>query len=297
VRLDIGDPSDLEGGLLYLTCRNERDAVTTARESYSALAQVLAEQYLAASNRVGRDVLVAMAGGQGSGKSTLAAMVIDALARRGTSAFACSLDDFYLTRAERDELARRVHPLLATRGVPGTHDVRLLEATLDALRLGRAQVPVFDKGIDDRTPISQWRTVSSPPRVIVLEGWCLGARPEPLAALATPINELEATEDRDGRYRRYVNDVLGADYARLNARFDHLTFLAVPGIEAVRRWRADQERSLPAERRMSAPALVRFIAHYERLTRWMLADVPARADLTVELGESHDVKRLAFRDH
>ena len=93
------------------------------------------------------------------------------------------------------------------------------------------------------------------------------------------------------------NDALAADYARLNARFDHLTFLAVPGIEAVRRWRADQEQSLPADRRMSAAALARFIAHYERLTRWMLADVPARADLTVELKESHDVKRLAFRDH
>jgi D-glycerate 3-kinase len=128
--------------------------------------------------------------------------------------------------------------------------------------------------------------------VVVLEGWCLGARPEPPEALERPVNPLEAQEDRDGVFRRFVNDALTHEYAVLNARFAHLTFLAVPGIDAVRRWRNDQEQSLPEGRRMSQATLDRFIAHYERLTRWMLVDLALRANLTAVLGANHEVLEL-----
>jgi len=269
--------------------------VGNTTEDYVELADVLAARYADAFERRGPGVLAAIAGGQGAGKSTLARLVVAALERRRLSAFTGSLDDFYLTRAERIDLGRRAHPLLVTRGVPGTHDVRLLESTIDALLVGQVRVPVFDKGDDDRAPWSAWRVVEASPHVIVLEGWCLGARPQPPAALVQPVNALEADEDRDGRFRRYVNDALAGDYARLAARFDHLTFLAVPDIDAVRRWRTEQELALSFERRMSVAALQRFIDHYERITRWMLRDMPTRVDLTVALGDRHDVKRLAFR--
>ena len=76
----------------------------------------------------------AVNGSQGSGKTTLCAYLCALLeAEYGLRAIALSLDDFYLTRAAARELGASVHPLLATRGVPGTHDMALLNDTLDAL--------------------------------------------------------------------------------------------------------------------------------------------------------------------
>src|SRR5262245_54933917 len=77
--------------------------------------------------------LLAIAGAQGSGKSTLSRLLSDELVRLGRRAVTFSLDDFYLTRREREALAAAVHPLLVTRGVPGTHDVDLCERILDRI--------------------------------------------------------------------------------------------------------------------------------------------------------------------
>jgi D-glycerate 3-kinase len=35
---------------------------------------------------------------------------------------------------------------------------------------------------------------------------------------------------------------------------------------------------------MDEPALDRFLMHYERLTRWTLEEMPARADVVIEIG-------------
>ena len=73
-------------------------------------------------------LVVGICGAQGSGKSTLTAVLRKLLEMRGLRVASLSLDDLYLTRGERRELAARIHPLLATRGVPGTHDVELGKA-------------------------------------------------------------------------------------------------------------------------------------------------------------------------
>jgi D-glycerate 3-kinase len=236
--------------------------------------------------------LLAIAGAQGSGKSTLARLLTDELLRHGVRAVTCSLDDFYLTRREREGLAGAVHPLLITRGVPGTHDVDLCERVITRLRTDAVRVPTFDKGLDDRCAPASW-PLAGPVDIVVFEGWCLGARPQPHAALRAPVNDLERDEDGDGRWRAFVNDALDGPYRRLFARFDALVYLQVPDMDAVRRWRAEQEGQLPASRRMSAAALERFIRHYERLTRWMLQDLPARADLNVVLGAGHEIETVA----
>jgi D-glycerate 3-kinase len=186
-----------------------------------------------------------------------------------------SLDDFYLSRSRRRRLAAAVHPLLATRGVPGSHDVAMLRRVIAALgEPGVGNLPVFDKSTDEPLPADQWRRVSAPVDVLVLEGWCLGAQAESETALGQAVNELEAAEDVDGVWRRYVNDALAGPYAALWQRLHVLIYLQVPDMQAVSRWRSDQEQALPAARRMSAADLLRFIAHYERITRAMLADLP-----------------------
>ena len=240
--------------------------------------------------------VVAISGGQGSGKSTLANAVVHALEGLGRHAVACSIDDFYHTAASRQALARSLHPLFATRGVPGTHDIDLCQATLDALlEPGEVALPAFDKGADDRVDASAWRRVEGPMDVVILEGWCLGARAQADDDLLTPINELERLEDTDGRWRRAVNDALVGPYHTLFARFAYLLYLKVPDLDAVRRWRNDQEQGLPTANRMSADQITRFIQHYERLTRWMTQDVPEIADLTLDLGEDHHIVSRSVR--
>ena len=142
-----------------------------------------------------RPLVVGISGAQGSGKTTLSAFLEAWLEREeGLSAATLSLDDCYLDNASRQALAAEVHPLLVTRGVPGTHDVELAASLLDALTAstGEVRLPVFDKVRDDRAPEASWRRVRAPVDVVLFEGWCVGARPQPAAALAAPINELEA---------------------------------------------------------------------------------------------------------
>ncbi|MCR5880372.1 hypothetical protein [Phenylobacterium sp. J367] len=104
-----------------------------------------------------RTAILGLCGAQGSGKSTVAAATVKLLEAKGLSAVAVSLDDFYLPKSAREQLAKDVHPLLATRGPPGTHDVAMAGATLDQLRTrGRVTLPKFDKATDNRTPRGTW---------------------------------------------------------------------------------------------------------------------------------------------
>ncbi len=256
----------------------------SARNTWLPLARSLAAEISASS----RAQCIAIAGAQGSGKTTLAQILAEQLLLSGISAVACSLDDFYLERARRIELSRSIHPLLITRGVPGTHDIELCLRTLDSVMSRPTPMPKFDKGLDDRIDAAAW-PVAGPTDAVIIEGWCLGARPQSVDRLAARINDLERDEDVDGRWRCFVNDALAARYQELFARFDRLVFLKVPDFDAVRRWRAEQELQVPESRRMDAAQLRRFIAHYERLTRWMLEDLPRRADLTVILDSAHAI--------
>jgi len=233
-----------------------------------------------------RTAVIGLCGAQGSGKTTIARYAARLLEQRGMHAVALSLDDFYLSHEARQRLAREVHPLLAVRGPPGTHDVGMAGAALDQLRArGKVSLPRFDKASDNRAPRAAWPTVASPVDVILLEGWCVGAVSQGRAALATPVNDLERDEDPDGVWRGYVNDQLDGPYQALFARLHDLVFLEAPSFEVVTGWRAEQEAKLRATGAggMSDAEIARFVAHYERLTRWILAEMPARADWVVTL--------------
>lgn len=248
-------------------------------------------QWIAAQAPSGVPLIVGINGAQGSGKSTLAERLRHALERRHhLRAVVCPIDDFYLPRAAREALARSAHPLLVTRGVPGTHDVELLMRVLQRIRDGAAvRLPRFVKAHDDRASDGGER-VSGRVDVVLFEGWCVGTPPQGADALAAPINALEAEEDRDGRWRAYVDAQLAGPYAEVFGLLDRLVFLQAPGFEVVHGWRLEQEAGNAAAaegatRVMDAAALHRFIAHYERLTRHALRVLPACADVVIELDD------------
>lgn len=245
--------------------------------------------------------VLGVSGLQGSGKSTLAAQLAAAAQAAGLAAACVSLDDFYLTAAQRRALAGQVHPLLATRGPPGTHDVALAIDTLDALRAGGVPpLPRFDKLGDDRLPRERWPQPTRPLDLLVLEGWCLCVPAEPAEALHAPLNRLEREEDPDGTWRRWCNAALGHDYPPLWSRVDVLWFLQPPGFEVVVDWRWQQEQALqaaePGRRGMDRGQLERFVQHYERVSRQALRTLPGLADATVPLDAGRRVHAPIARD-
>lgn len=264
----------------------------------------LARRIAAAAQRTRDEPLfVGLCGPQGSGKSTLAANLRDRLAERGLDTAVLSLDDLYLPRAAREQLAHAVHPLLRTRGVPGTHEVSLGLRVFAALKSAEPTLlPSFDKASDDRRAERDWLRIEKRVDVVLFEGWCVGALPQYEAALEHPVNALEQREDPSSAWRRYVNRALGESYQELFGELDLLILLAAPSFDVVYRWRLEQENDMrrrvaelgaDASRLMDDDDLRRFVSHYERLTRHILAEMPARADVVVRL----DVERRMVIEH
>ncbi len=254
----------------------------------------------------GKPLLLGVNGAQGSGKSTLCSFLQMILTEAyGYKIAGFSIDDIYLTRTGRERLGREVHPLLVTRGVPGTHDVDLGLQIIQALfnpEGGPVNIPAFDKTQDDRRPKAEWKMLEGPVDMVIFEGWCVGAIPQTEAELIEPINELEREEDSDGVWRAYVNDQLHNTYPKLFNQMDHLIMLKVPSMECVYQWRCLQEQKLAEKTAftgdesliMDAEALKRFIMHYERITRHTLAEMPSRADLTLYLDNNHQFINLSI---
>jgi D-glycerate 3-kinase len=272
------------------------------RRTIDAALQPLAAKLARRARLTDHTVLVGLCGAQGSGKTTAASVLVELLARHNLPATALSIDDFYLPRAARAELAQRVHPLLVTRGVPGTHDVELAQATIDSLAGEEPTlIPVFDKARDDRLPRKDWREATGRQRIVILEGWCAGARPQPAGDLVAPLNALEREEDSLGTWRHYVNTALIGPYRELFDRLSPLVLLAAPSFDVVRDWRGEQERKLRERvtraggdtgRIMDEAQLLRFISHYERVTRHILAEMPARADHLISLDQQRNARLL-----
>ena len=266
----------------------------------ATLDRILA-RLLAKPGRQGAAWLVGLSGLPGSGKSTFARQLASVANAGGVATQVLALDDFYFGRRDRMHLARSVHPLLATRGVPGTHDVALLARTLGDLARASARcparIPRFDKGRDTRLPPSRWRDVGESPRLVVLEGWCVGVPAQPANVLVRPLNVLERDEDRDGRWRRWVNAQLADAYAGLWRQLAMLIALEAPNFAVVARWRDEQERALRlrnARRAMDVAALRRFLMHYERLSRHALRELPARADVRILLRDDRTVRGMVL---
>lgn len=276
--------------------------------SYAKAAQ---KWFIPLANRIsehqasaGSAIIVGINGCQGSGKSTLTSLlatVLNEVFHKSTIGF--SIDDFYLSKEQRIRLSKSVNPLLKTRGAPGTHDIGFLESTLTLLLNGKnVDLPVFNKALDDLAPVSKWIPVNEAPKIIILEGWCVGIDSQHQSELAQPINELEALEDTSKDWRQYVNDVLSVDYKRVFSLIDYMIMLKAPSFEHVYKWRCEQEHKLikslegnadnkiDASGIMSDEQILRFVQFYQRLTEHALTSMPAKCDSLFTLNSSRSVK-------
>jgi D-glycerate 3-kinase len=293
---------DPVAGLLERELRLSKSVAEQLTRTYTPLAGYCASKVEASPYA---PVIVGINGAQGTGKST-AAYILQHLLQQQFDLTVCqiSIDDLYLSLASRQQLAEQVHPLLATRGVPGTHDLPLaldVFAQLAGAQPGtQTMIPRFNKATDDRRPPEQWDIVIGRPQVIIFEGWCVGARAQRASDLTQPVNSLEVNEDADGHWREFVNQRL-REYQQLFDKLNLLVMLKAPSFDQVLQWRQLQEQKLrdtltPEElshsRVMSSGQIERFIAHYERLTRWMLQEMPARSDILLQLERDHSIAKI-----
>jgi len=257
--------------------------------------------YFNSMSRGDSPVFIGFTGGQGSGKTTLSEFVQLALQEgfdRKTVGF--SIDDIYKTREERESIAKLVHPMCEVRGVPGTHDVQLGLDTLDSLCHAHADdvtaIPAFSKPLDQHLPKDSWQKYEGRPDFIFFDAWCGGARPVPLENWKPPINLLEKEEDPDGVWSKWSNQELSGDYQKLFDRFDLLLLIKVPSMEHVydSRWLQEQtlEKTLTdpemLKRIMTKDQVFRFVMYYERLTRYVLEEMPDFADIVLDRNEGFE---------
>ena len=268
---------------------------------YQPLAEIIVNQAAKSPDTT----FISINGCQGSGKTTLTLFLKAILEQRfEKSAAIISLDDFYLKKKERLELSQIVHPLFVTRGVPGTHDLQLMEDTIGKL-LGSQQVslPVFDKLSDDRLEQNQW-IKQAPAQVVLFEGWCNNSPAQDNEALVNPVNELERVEDKDGKWRTYANDMLKKYNQQVFNKADIKLMLLAPSFDNVFRWRKNQEDKLALDSEnshrqvMDSSQLKRFIQHYERITRHSIEYMPQHvADLVVPINDAQQLTEIRVNNH
>ena len=265
---------------------------------YLPICKMIQELYL----KKKKTKIIGLTGGQGTGKSTISNILKIILKEvYGLETVIFSIDDFYKTLNERKILSKKISSLFLTRGVPGTHDTKMLYNCIKNLKsknFKKLIIPKFDKSIDDRSPKNKWLKIKKKPNIVIFEGWCVGVKKKKKKDLIIPINELEKQKDKKKIWRRKVNLELKKNYKKIFNLIDKLIFLKVPSFKFVFRWRLLQEKKLritnKGNKTMTDKEVKYFIMYYERLTKHMLKTLPKKAGTVISIDEKHRLKSIKF---
>ena len=275
-----------------------RDKIGQLNKFYLPISKMINDEYL----KDKKTKVIGLCGGQGSGKSTIS-NILKIILKEGfhLETVIFSIDDFYKTLNQRQLMSKNISYLFLTRGVPGTHDTRILKSCIQNLKnfkFRKSMIPKFDKSNDDRFPKNKWLKVNKKPNVVIFEGWCVGVTPQKKSDLITPINQLEKEHDTKKVWREKVNLELKGKYQKIFSLIDKLIFLKVPSFKYVFKWRLLQEKKLRAtskgKKTMDYQQVKNFIMYYERLTKHMLKILPKKADTIINIDKKHRLKSIKF---
>ena len=252
----------------------------------------------------GKTLFLGFSGGQGAGKTTVSEvlkLILKKYFKRKTEVI--SIDNFYKTLKDRNKMSSMIHPLFQTRGVPGTHDLNLIMnffRHVKSKKFKKFKVPRFDKTSDDRLKKRYWINIKEKPEIVILEGWCVGAKPQLNTQLRKPVNSLEKFEDKSMFWRKFVNKKLSKEYKKVFSKIDHFIFMKVPNFTLVFKWRLLQENKLKKKSHfnkkiMSYNEIKRFIMYYQRITLQMMKDLSKSASIVLFLKKNHEIKKILFR--
>jgi len=275
--------------------------IKSLKKTYIPISFWIEDKYI---KKKGKTLFLGFSGGQGSGKTTVAKIlkiILKKFFKR--KIYISSIDDFYKTLEDRNKMSHTIHPLFKTRGVPGTHDINLIEKFfyfIKKKRFKKIKLPKFDKSIDDRLKKKYWFNIKERPEIVILEGWCVGAQPQSNFLIKKPINTLEKYEDQELMWRKYVNEKLRREYKKLFAMIDCYIFMKIPNFNMVFKWRLLQENKLKKKSQfkkkiMSYKEIKRFIMFYQRITLQMVKDLSKSASIIMFLKKNHEIKKVLFR--
>lgn len=265
---------------------------------YIPISEIIYKKYKKNNNTK----IIGLTGGQGSGKSTISKVLKIILKEKfNLNTIVFSIDDFYKTLKDRKKMSKEISPLFLTRGVPGTHDAKILFNCLQNLQkktFRKILIPQFDKSIDDRYLQNKWIKVLKKPDIIIFEGWCIGAKPQKNSDLKKPVNKLEKLKDEGMVWRKTVNNELKNDYKKIFNLIDELIFLKVPSFKYVYKWRLLQEKKLKknsgSKKVMSTNEVKKFIMFYERITRNMIKTLSSSAKILINIDEKHRLQSIKY---
>jgi len=239
-----------------------------------------------------------ISGSQGVGKSTLSKLIKIVIERTSLQqVMLLSIDDYYLSKKSRYQLSNQVHPLLLTRGVPGTHDIKKLKEHIMQFNKKKFPIitPTFNKLKDD---ISKKTNAFSKADILILEGWCCGAKPIAKNYLHKNLNKIEKIFDKNFKWRNFYNLKLKMEYQKIFNSFDKTIYLQPPSFEFVLKWRYAQEKNnakkIKTKNFMNKNATKTFILHYEKLTKWMMKNMPVNADMLIKVDKSQKIKKIIY---
>jgi len=275
-----------------------RDKIGQLNRFYLPISKMIKDDYI----KKKKTKVIGLAGGQGTGKSTISnilKIILKEAYKLETVIF--SIDDFYKTLQERKKMSKRTSDLFLTRGVPGTHDTKMLFKCIKNLKINKFKkmnIPKFDKSIDDRTKKNKWLKVNKKPNIVIFEGWCVGAVAQKNKDLYSPINKLEKQKDDKKTWRLKVNSELKKNYKKIFNLIDKLIFLKVPSFKYVLKWRLLQEKKLRitsnGNKTMNDNQIKNFVMYYERITKHMLKTLPRKADTVIKIDKMHKLKTIRF---
>ena len=255
------------------------------------------DTYLKLFNQLQNKKTLMIAGSQGSGKSTLSLLIKTYFKKfYKKDVVILSIDDFYLSSHQRKQLANKSKTnLFKTRGVPGTHNLKSLNNSIDKLKANKFPVylPVFDKVTDNKKNYT--RKVNKAD-LIILEGWCVGTKPVEPSYLKKNINELEKKSDPDMIWRTSYNQAL-IEYQKLFNKFNYYIFIKLPDWKYVINWKYKQElnlRSLSSDNHLKKKLYI-FIQYYEKLSKWMSLTCPDICNILITLDKNQKMSKIIYK--